>query len=174
VKTVLFVDGGYVEKISQARLDYRKLPGALLKAVGGGHLLRTYYYDCVPGQYESNKQKFLDALTYIPNFVVRYGHLEKHVGKDGEEVFTQKMTDVQLALDVLKAAQNGVERVIVMTGDMDFVPVFEAAREVMCEVVLVSGTGVTPMLAGSVDRKVTFGGVLQEECRWKNGEERIL
>jgi uncharacterized LabA/DUF88 family protein len=169
MKSCLFIDGGYMEKISTGKLNYRALPGVLLKAAGGGNLLRTYYYDCVPQEYESNKQKFLDALAYIPNFIIRYGYLDKHIER-GEEKFTQKMTDVQIALDIFRAAKAGVERVIVVTGDMDLVPALEAARKEFCEVVLVHNNGITRELQNAVDRRVIFTAALQEECRWKNGE----
>jgi len=175
MRTSIHIDGGYVEKIVSGRLDYRKFPQAVLKAVGGGHLVRTYYYDCVP-QYESNKQKFMDALSFLPNFCVRYGYLDTHVGGGGVAISTQKMTDVQIALDIVRAAQSGIEQVVVVCGDMDIVPALEWARELFVEVVLVHGNGfgeshgISQTLKDATDRRVMWGPGIWEECRWKNEE----
>ncbi len=142
VFTAVFIDGAYLEKVlqhehSRARVDFRLLVDAM---VGDDVLLRTYYYNCRP--YQSNPptederarysswRRFEDALRNIPNFDVRLGKLVlRGTDSDGKRIFQQKGVDLMLGVDMaLLAAKNRLAKVVLLSGDSDFVPAIEAVK----------------------------------------------
>jgi len=64
-------------------------------------------------------------LNNLNRFVVREGRLMK-IGR----IFKQKGVDILLAIDVIKLVYSGkIDRIILITGDSDFVPVVESVRD---------------------------------------------
>jgi uncharacterized LabA/DUF88 family protein len=135
-RIAVFIDGGFVEKISQQefanlRVDYDRL--STVMASGLSHL-RTYYYHCLPYQSNppteeekerfANRQRFYNALERIPRFQVRLGRLRRR-GND----FEQKGVDVFLAIDLVQlAVKRLITHAAMITADSDFLPAIEVAK----------------------------------------------
>lgn len=128
-RAAVFIDGGYVDKVSdhfgRLTIDFESFSDA---ACGEDRRFRTYYYNCPPWQDDpptddqrerlSGYHKFRDALASLPRFKVREGRLQK-IG----DRYRQKGVDIQLAVDVVKLAYTGkIDHVILVTADSDFVP----------------------------------------------------
>ena len=132
--------------------------------VGDETLLRVLYYDCAP--YRGNPKlpvsgepavfqgsdEWLKALAAKSLFAVRLGTLKfrgfepKRVpitsaalsDEDFKPRFEQKGVDMRLGLDIASyAADRSIDRVILVTGDTDCLPVMKRARTVGLQVVLV-------------------------------------
>lgn len=155
-KSVVMIDGGYIGKLNKIefslqdgkplRVDYGKI-GLILASRHNSELLRTYYYNCPPfvsqkpTELEKEKQKkfdqFIFSLKKLDKFTPRFGKLKKVFNPDGTFDFEQKGVDVKLAIDALKIALKGkVNKIILIAGDSDFVPVIEAIKEESIEVIL--------------------------------------
>ena len=143
----VFVDGGYVAKVSAAsstRVDVGKLANKVREQLGEStyeplDLVRTYYYDCLPYQSDpptteeanrfSQKRRFFAALQNLPRCTVRQGRL-MYRGKDadGRPIFQQKRVDLMIGLDfALLAAKHQITHAAVVSGDSDLLPAFEGA-----------------------------------------------
>jgi uncharacterized LabA/DUF88 family protein len=135
-KAAVFIDGGFFLKVlndlGRPRVDYEKFSDNLCS---DNKRLRTYYYDCLPYQSDpptleererySKKSKWLDRLLLLPRFEVRLGKLAP---RDGE--FEQKGVDVLFSVDIVRMSwAKQIERVILITGDSDFIPAVNAAKE---------------------------------------------
>jgi uncharacterized LabA/DUF88 family protein len=154
-RVAIFVDGGYLDYVLRAfknpKVAFDKLAAALASP---DELLRTYYYHCLPYQsptptpQEANrfaaKQRFFHALRRLDRFEVREGKLEFR-GRDqatGKPIFEQKRVDIQLAVDlVLLATKRQITRAVVLTGDSDFLPAVQAAKNEGVLIHLYHGTG---------------------------------
>jgi uncharacterized LabA/DUF88 family protein len=107
---------------------------------GKDTLLRAYYYNCLPYQSDpptdeekeryDKKRKFLDALSFLPRFEVRLGHLVyAGMGADGKQIFQQKRVDLMLGVDMaLLAAKGKIHSIALFTGDSDTIPAVEAVK----------------------------------------------
>ena len=156
MKRILLIDNGYLDKLMHFRLDYRKIADHF-------QCPQCIVYDCVNP--DSTRARFIDALRYLPGFTVKLGKLQQPPHSNGDYVPpVQKMVDVMLALDIVKAS-NRFDNVIVLTGDLDFVPAFDAARENMCEVTLVHINRVDQELLMAASSVVMFDLKLQEKCK---------
>ena len=131
---------------------------------GDETLLRVLYYDCAP--YRGNPRlpvsgeptvfqgsdDWLKALAAKPLLAVRLGTLKfrgfepKRIpivsdalsDEDFRPRFEQKGVDMRLGLDIASyAADRSVDRVILVTGDTDCLPVMKRARTAGLQVVLV-------------------------------------
>ena len=127
-------------------------------------LLRVLYYDCAP--YRGNPRlpvsgepalfqgsdEWLKLLAAKSPFAVRLGTLKfrgfepKRIpiasavltDEDFKPRFEQKGVDMRLGLDVASyAADRSIDRVILVTGDTDCLPVMKRARTAGLQVVLV-------------------------------------
>lgn len=131
----IFIDGGYVEKLSadlcMGVIDYR----ALIKQITEkDDLLQTFYYNCLP--YKSRmdaptalyerKHKFFTALDFIPKTTVKLGRLI-HCGQDR---YQQKRVDTHLSVDMTMLVVTGrVDRIALIAGDDDYVPVVNLVKK---------------------------------------------
>lgn len=142
-KAAVFIDGGFLLKVlgdmGYPQIDYAKFSDNLCAT---NQRLRTYYYDCLPFRSEpptieeqdrySKKQSFLNKLELLPRFEIKLGRLAKR-GKDsrGRDLFQQKKVDILFSVDVVRMSwAKLVDRVILVTGDSDFVPAVNAAKDV--------------------------------------------
>lgn len=151
-KAAVFIDGGYIQKVAEAFADdsnpaYRLIPKIDFKTLSDvlcppskAERFRTYYYDCPPYQGSpptdeekrrvSNQEKYFHALNEIPRFEVRLGRLNKITLHDGSVNYQQKGVDVLLSLDLARLTWNKhIQKAILLTGDSDFVPAVEQAKE---------------------------------------------
>ena len=143
MKTAIFIDGGYLDKILQneyqVRIDYAKLPEIIAQEK---EILRTYYYNCEPYQGSpptedeklrfSRAQKFYKMLTRLPRYEVRLGRLARR-GNDYE----QKGIDTLLSIDLVNlAATKQIANAIIIAGDYDYVPAIKVTKEHAVNVIL--------------------------------------
>ena len=155
----IFVDGGYVTKVSvafQIWVDIGRLGAKIRERIAENtfeplDVVRTYYYDCLPYQSDpptaqeaqrfSQKRRFFAALQHLPRCTVREGRL-MYRGQDahGEPIFQQKRVDLMIGLDfALLAAKHQITHAAVVTGDSDLLPAFEVAQREGVVVCLVHG-----------------------------------
>jgi len=136
-KAVVLIDGGYLahllkEVFGEPKKDFEDLSEKLCENV---ERLRTYYYYCMPYQSspptEEEKERyaaadrFIYSLKKIPRFEVRLGKLSRR----GTE-FVQKRVDVLLSVDLVRMSWGRqIDRAILITGDSDFVPAVQAAKD---------------------------------------------
>lgn len=135
--TAVLIDNGYLhalmrDEFNDVRLDYLKFSMELCK---GCPRFRTYIYDCLPYRNEppttkdkerySKAHKFYESLSAFPAFEIRYGRLRPR-----GNTFLQKGVDVMLAIDMYRlSAKHVVDRIALVSGDADFVPAVQAAKD---------------------------------------------
>ena len=74
----------------------------------------------------SQYDKFAGRIEALPRFQMRYGKLRKN--KDGS--FEQKRVDILLAVELVRLSWSGqIGYAVIVTGDSDFVPAIEAAKD---------------------------------------------
>ena len=135
-RLALFIDGGYFAKVlkcfGEPRIDHLELSERVCE---GSERLRTYYYNCMPYQGDpptreererfSKMDSFLFTLRRLPRFEVRLGKLSRIGGK-----FVQKRVDILLAVDLVRMSwDKQIGTAIILTGDSDFVPAVQAAKD---------------------------------------------
>jgi len=136
-RSALFIDGGYLAKVlkssfGERRIDYLKLSEKLCE---DSERLRTYYYNCMPYQSHPPTRKeterfakadrFLFTLRRLPRFEVRLGKLSRIGGQ-----FVQKRVDILLAVDLVRMSwDKQIQTAVLLTGDSDFVPAVQAAKD---------------------------------------------
>ncbi len=140
-KTVLFIDAGYLAKISksfgQPKIDFLTLSEVLCN--DDDDRLRTYYYYCMPFQgsppsiEESNRyknaEKFVKSLTKLSKFEVRLGRFQK-IQTESSIEYIQKGIDVMLAVDLVKMSwSKQIDRAIILAADSDFVYAVQTAKD---------------------------------------------
>lgn len=136
-KSAVFIDNGYFSKIlknefGEPRIDLLKLSEKLCE---GTERLRTYFYWCMPHQSSpptreeserySKADRFVFSIRRLPRFDVRLGKLSYQNGD-----FVQKRVDILLAVDLVRMSWGKqIQRAILITGDSDFVPAVQAAKD---------------------------------------------
>ncbi|HEV2740559.1 MAG TPA: NYN domain-containing protein [Candidatus Elarobacter sp.] len=138
----VFIDGGYLMKLLKEEfgspgIDFKKLA----EEMAGDHdIFRAYYYNCMPHQGTTpnveeqerykKARRFYDALNRLPRFEVRLGKLAvRGVDAAGHTIFQQKRVDIMLGVDlVLLAAKNRIAKACLLTGDSDFIPAVQVAK----------------------------------------------
>lgn len=174
-KVALFIDGGYFDKVlerhGRPRIDYQRFSDA---AVAPDQRFRTYYYHGPPWQADPPTaaerkrfgayQSFVQRLEFLDRFAVRQGRLQR-IG-DG---FIQKGVDILLAVDMVRLAFIGkLDRVVLVSGDSDFVPAIEAVRDAGLTTTLLHAPEMNAhhSLVACVDeRKPLTQGMLEEHRR---------
>lgn len=139
------------------RLDYTKFSEELC-TLNSCERFRTYVYDSLPYQgkpptvFESSllskKQAFKAYLDSSPSFLTRYGLCMKIPNKQcymyakGRfekpcEHIAQKGVDVRFTIDLVSlATDKRVDKAILVTGDSDFIPAINYARDQNMKVIL--------------------------------------
>jgi uncharacterized LabA/DUF88 family protein len=138
-KAVVLIDGGYLAKVLEScfgrpPFDFQRFSDFLCKSHDCDRI-RTYYYHCRP--YQSNPptepektkyaefSKFEAYLKKIPKLDFRPGRLQRIGG-----TFKQKGVDVWMSVDLVKLSCKGIiDKAILITGDSDFVPAVNVAKE---------------------------------------------
>jgi uncharacterized LabA/DUF88 family protein len=154
-RTCVFLDGGYFQKVLEREFDRARVDFSVIGPVLAERyepLLRTYYYNCPPYQGGTptprerelvrNADRFYYSLRQIPNLEVRLGRLEfRGISREtGEPIFEQKRVDIQLAVDLLTLAHSRqIASAVVVAGDSDFIPAFQAAKDLGVRIVLLHG-----------------------------------
>ena len=135
----VFIDGGYFQKVLQyvfnsPRVDFEVFSD---KICGDCERLRTYYYYCMPYQSDppteiereryAKADKFIFSLGRLNRFEVRLGKL---IYIPSSQEYTQKRVDVLLSVDLVRMSwDHQIEKAVLVTGDSDFVPAIQAAKD---------------------------------------------
>ncbi len=140
-KTIVFIDAGYLSKISKCfgkgkylKVDILKFAQylAIKQSLWCQHV---FYYDAPPFQSHNPNAKeirmkagydsFIDKLKRTKEITVREGRLQKT-----ESGFTQKGVDTLVTMDLTEAPQEwGIKTVILLACDTDFTPILNNLRE---------------------------------------------
>ena len=159
-RAAVFIDGAYLTKVleidfGKPRIDLASFSDILC---GDYERLRTYYYNCMPYQScpptDDERRRFaaMDKFIYtikkLPRFEVRLGRL----GCVGGE-FIQKRVDISLAVDLVRlGCARVIGKAVIVTGDSDFLPAIEAAKDMgVLTVLYYSKTSVHDELLAAVD-----------------------
>jgi len=149
-RLAIFIDGGHISKLANGEfsvaLDFEKLSREIAATIDSRtvepvELLRTLYYNCLP--YQSAKptpeeakryggaQRFHSHLEKIPRYTVRLGRLAfRGVDAAGSPIFQQKGVDLLMGLDfALYASRHQIHHAAILTGDADFIPAVELAKQ---------------------------------------------
>lgn len=133
-RVAVFIDNGYIEASLPHgyQMDFLTFSR---QACGDRERLRTYVYDCMPWQsdpptdaeyerYERYSQ-FVEAIETKPRFQMRLGELGRH-----DNSFVQKRVDILLTVDLVRLAWAGhIGYAVLVSGDSDFVPAVNAAKD---------------------------------------------
>jgi len=149
----------YIEKLAHAAVQNDE------------ELLRVLYYDCAPYRGEAKlpvsgeKKKFSGSDTWLKKlaekelFAVRLGDLKFRGFKpkripvapttltdnDFRPDFEQKGVDMRIGLDIATFSSNRtVDRIVLMSGDMDCIPAMKHCRKAGLQVVLATFPEWTP------------------------------
>ena len=147
-KAGVFLDASYLEiffkkcfpNLATPKLDYKKL--ALKMTEGQSSAFRGYYTHCprvdkrdhMPDyirDFEKTRlkehEKLKHVLTRLYGYIVREGFLTYDVENDR---YRQKGVDVLLAMDATRLILGEkIDKICLLAGDGDFVPVVEFAEE---------------------------------------------
>jgi uncharacterized LabA/DUF88 family protein len=152
-KAAVFIDGGYFAKVLKlvfpaSSIDFEKFTDELCKEQGCERM-RSYYYSCMPYQdspptsAQSVRYARMDAFIYnlkkLKRFEVRLGKLI-FIPKMND--YIQKRVDVLLAVDLVRMSwDHQIDAAILITGDSDFVPAIEAAKDAGVSTILYYSRG---------------------------------
>lgn len=143
-RIAIFIDGGYLDKVLQlefgkARIEYDLLSNWMAGCID---ILRTYYYNCLPYQFNppteeqsrqfANAQSFHKKLNALPKYEVREGKLEfRGIDREtGKPILQQKRVDIMLGVDmVMLASKRMITHVAIFASDSDFLPAIIAAKQ---------------------------------------------
>ena len=158
-RLAIFVDGGYLTNIVRpigVKIDFKRFGDFVREALSESveeplDLVRTYYYDCLPWRGDSpteeENRRYFAALKYfkvlrsIPRFDVREGRLQRMgTYPNGSPILRQKRVDLLLGTDIARLCSRGrVSHIALLTGDSDFLPAVDIAKEEGVSVWLLHG-----------------------------------
>lgn len=141
-KLIVFIDGNNFESAvnslmgGQYRIDLNRF-SEYIALKRNAELIKFYFYTGIgnrPSDADKNKKTkdFIATLnSRFPKCVAKTGHLQ-FLGTDanGKDIFTEKATDVQLAVDLLTEAYDNrhVNEVVIVSADTDYEPVIRKAQ----------------------------------------------
>jgi len=139
--TIVFIDAGYLSKISKYFGDGKYLRLNLINfakylAIKQGlWCSHIFYYTAPPYQSANPNEKeialksgydsFINKLKKHSDITIREGRLQKQKNE-----FIQKGVDTLLTMDLNnEPIDRGIKTIIVLAGDTDFVPIFNSIRK---------------------------------------------
>jgi len=145
MRAIMIVDGNYLFKTARDfEKNNPKYPDCFYNIIeyyenstnSQIHLVRIRFHDsepCKGGSREihEKRQRFHNKLRDTSRVDVILGRCQ-HI----DTKYTQKGVDVNMALDIVRYAQD-IDSIIVVSGDSDLVPAFDAARDRGAEIILV-------------------------------------
>jgi uncharacterized LabA/DUF88 family protein len=138
----------------QRHVDYRRL----LALAERGRRLRSATAYVVEREGESTAYGFVSKLSHLGYRVRRRTVRVHRGGSDGRHVLEGDW-DMGIAADIVRA-WDGLEVVILASGDGDFVPLLELAQERGCRVeVLTFDDSAAQSLLDLADASIDLGGV---------------
>lgn len=171
--TIVFIDSGYLSSISKffgkgKPLKYKiEVFAHNLAKSRGLECKKIYFYTAPPYQNpqptpdenkrKANYDKFISKLKEV-NIIVREGRCQKIDG-----TYQQKGVDTLMTIDLSRIPKKeGINDVVVLTSDTDFVPIINDLSE----------DGINVILAYFTDRKRKSGLSLSNHL-WKACKDKI-
>lgn len=168
IKVAVFIDAHHLRRILKSHelnmweFDLYQFSNLLCK---GCYRYRTYYYD---GRLELDQRSpkyqkendFQDRLETNPppRFAPKFGKMTmSHNG-----AYHQKQVDILLSIDLVDVAvSRAVDKVILVTNDMDFIPAIKKAKENLMTVglVILEGQSTSTALKDLSDELIHFSKV---------------
>jgi len=84
-------------------------------------------------------------------FELKLGHVMERKQYNGSVSAVQKGVDVMLTVDVMTAMQSGIDTLIILTSDTDFVPLLQQARFAGVKTAVIGRSGVSSQLTKVAD-----------------------
>ncbi len=175
MRAAVFIDNGYLTSVlkrefDRPRISFERFSDELVEA--GYERLRTYLYHCMPYQgspptrEESERygraSSWIASLRRLPRFEIRLGRLAKR-----GESFEQKRVDVLLSVDLVRMSwDHQIQKAVVVTGDSDFVPAVQAAKDAgVLTHLFYSAASVHDELRDAFDDLTVIAKDLIDKCR---------
>ncbi|SFV52904.1 hypothetical protein MNB_SUP05-5-786 [hydrothermal vent metagenome] len=165
-KVVLLIDAGYLQTIIKSE-QYECNVQTITKIAHACYsekteeLSKILYYDCdsfnpideatgKPYKYlkfnkeqkfDKQENKLIKQLAKEDLFAIRLGILKFDGWNGNKPKFRQKGVDMRIGLDIAHISHQGkVDRIILITGDTDFIPAMKYARKFGIQIVLTKFT----------------------------------
>lgn len=139
VRAAVFLDGGYFQKVLQhvfgsPKIDFEEFSDRICR---DDERLRTYFYYCMPYQSDPPTQEERERYARADRFVYSLGRLNRFEVRLGKLIyvpsardFVQKRVDVLLSVDLVRMSwDHQIGKAVLVTGDSDFVPAIQAAKD---------------------------------------------
>lgn len=134
-RVCIFIDGSNLyHNLKKYNINI-KFEDLIKKIENKREIVNIFYYTALLDKtYNENKynkhKKFLDNLKKIPNFNVIFCNLRKILLENGKFHFQIKGDDIYLATHLIKGAYEDLYDVaIIVSGDEDFIPAINLAKE---------------------------------------------
>src|SRR6266566_7260211 len=144
-KVAILIDNMYLQHIQTefqtGQIDITKLPKVLLREGEEHH--RTWVFDALPYvspsptpdqlKKRNDKHRYLDALQYKERVTVEQGVVRPKTTTCRNcntqfQVPVQKLVDVKISVRMVQLAfSEGVDRIVLVSGDADILPAVEAS-----------------------------------------------
>ncbi|MFC3068429.1 NYN domain-containing protein [Phenylobacterium soli] len=157
----MFVDGACLQEMIQAASERYLEPGFVFeidyRALRGTHA-KVYYYDAIPRSGADASDEQIEAKAQELGLIGRQDgyHVRSGEAVRRKKAWTQKMVDVQLAVDMMSLAARGMySSATLITGDLDFKPLVDALVDLGLDITLIYPAGHTNNdLIAAADRAV--------------------
>lgn len=173
-RVMIFIDGSNVyhsvrDLYQRTDIDYAKLVTCL---TNGRDYQRTYFYGALVDQARElqaykDQQRFLAALTRLPYFEVRMGHLVYRGSPAARPI--EKGVDVRLAVDMLtRAYSDHFDVAVLVSGDNDFADLVQAVKDrgKHVEVALFDPPTSSRQLRDAADKVIVLDSAFLARC-WR-------
>jgi uncharacterized LabA/DUF88 family protein len=140
-RIVIFIDGGYIRKISNDLfgddyLDYWKIRNDLQKWYNQisfnpfrANLIRAYYYDGIADESDEEYAQQKNYFDKLKEECVFFDVSLAEAVKLADGKYRQKGVDVLMAIDSLTMAYQDIyDSGLFLLGDRDFIPLIEAIK----------------------------------------------
>jgi uncharacterized LabA/DUF88 family protein len=152
-KSAMFVDGSNAyatAKVVGVQLDYNKLYRFADNLWGEGSLLRAYYYTALRSDVQDDPLRpLVDYLSYNKYRVITKA---AKVFSDGPVPKIKGNMDLDMALDMIKLS-TVVDKMILFTGDGDFIPVVNYIQEKGVHITVISTNKTNPPMCADELRR---------------------
>ncbi len=153
-ETLVFIDGGFISKLSKhfgggnyLKFDLIKF-AKLLGKKQNLQVKKTFYYTAPP--FQSNPpteqqikkkkgyDKFISNFRDDEFFIVKEGRVQRIINKEGKEDFKQKGVDSLMTSGLISVPIKfpKIKKIILVTSDTDFCPILKDLEELKLEVIL--------------------------------------
>lgn len=147
-RTALFVDGANIYATARTlgfNLDYDKLRKQF------PNVLRPFYFTAMREEHLSTLGGLVDFLEYNGWTVIKKNTKEYHDTATGKTKIKGNM-DIDLTVQMMRIAPH-VDRIVLCSGDGDFVPLVKEVQNMGCHVTVISTmTTRPPMIADELRR----------------------